>query len=140
VKQHIRQNVRSLFNRKKDKDVSDLLFYNPVQEDNASIRTGVPTLSRDVCMPAREVRFFQAGKGEIDRQELGAYTNQSLSGRALVSVPYAYTLNKNAYGVKSLLCTLEFREKPEDEKVVHAGVQNNKQENSGMLNLGDAFQ
>lgn len=139
VREHMKSNVRTLFNRKKD-SMQDLMFYNPVSEDSRgiSVKTAVPTASRDSLVPAKEVRFFLDGKGELSKPEMQAYCNQTISARALVSVPYAYTLNKNAYGVKSLLCTLDMREKPEDA-MQSVDSKGGRVENSGMLDLGDAF-
>jgi len=141
VKDHVKANVRSLFQRKKD-SVADLTFYSPVQESGDSIRTAVPTISRDSMTPAKEVRFFHETRGELSKDDAEALLEENkriVSGRALVSVPYAYTINKQAYGLKNMLCSLDFRKKPEDAEVLAEGASANKSEGSGMLNLGNSF-
>ena len=119
VKQYIRTNVRTLFNRKKD-TVSDLTFNSHVQEPAdycASIKTSVPTTSRDTMDLAEAIKAYRDTTEELTKQELAdilSDNNGHVSARALISVPYAYTLNNKQYGFKTHLCTLDLKEKPMD--------------------------
>jgi len=143
VKAHIKSNVRSLFQRKKD-SVADLTFYDPVSEQADSIKTTVPTVSREDMTPAKEVRFYMEGKGEISNdaaEKLFQENNRTVSGRALVSVPYAYIINKQAYGLKNMLCSFDIRKKPEDKEIMSDGGSGSsaRVDGSGLLDMGDAF-
>lgn len=141
VKTYIKSNVRSLFQRKKD-SVSDLTYYDPAPEGSDTVKTAVPTASRDDMTPAKEVRFYSKDVKELTKQQAEDYLEENkrmVSGRALVSVPYAYVINKQAYGLKNMLCSLQFMEKPEDCKVMSEEEMSSKSGVSGMLDMGAAF-
>lgn len=130
VKAHMTKNVRTLFNRKKD-SMQNLTFNPHVHEPNdydASIKTTVPLQSRDSMEPAKSVAFFEkAGTPESKKlswdemQELLQENNRTLTARTLVQVPYAYIINRQQYGFKTLLSTVDIRDKPEDAVPLHQG-------------------
>lgn len=119
VKQHMSKNVRALFNRKKD-SMQNLTFNAHIQEPNdydASIKTSVPTLSRDSLCPAKTITFYRGLNEEMNWSEVRDIleeNNRSLSARCLIQVPYAYVLNRQQYGFKTQLSTMDITDKPED--------------------------
>lgn len=144
VKGHVRDNVRSLFNRKKD-TMADLTFNSHVQEPadyRPSIKTAVPLASKDAAEPANSVKFYRGGKDALTKQEMLdtlAETNMTASMRSLVSVPYAYTLNNKQYGFKTFLCTLDLSPKPEDAKPLDGAPTKDSTTDSSVPALGNAF-
>jgi len=149
VKSHVRQNVRSLFNRKKD-NMTDLSFSSHIQEPKdycASIKTVVPTVGKDGAKPAGSVRFYRDSTEELTTEEFTdilADSKKTVSARALISVPYAYTLSTKGYGFKTFLCTLDLKEKPEGVAPVADGDKLSKEGSSSAGSnaipmLGNAF-
>lgn len=149
VKAHVKANVRSLFNRKKD-TMADLTFNAHMQEPAdycASIKTTVPMMSRDKAEPHKNVRFYRNGTEELTTPEaldVLSENNGTVSARCLIAVPYAYTLNKQQYGFKTLLCTLDMEPKPEDAQPIEDATKLAKESGSGeasssLPNLGCAF-
>lgn len=150
VKAHIKTNVRSLFNRKKD-SMADLTFNAHIQEPQdycASIKTNVPMASRDKAEPHKNVHFYRDTNEELTTQEMMdilAESNSTVPARSLISVPYAYTLNKQQYGFKTFLCSLDLKEKPEGAQPIEDTSKLAKESGSGeasssaLPNLGCAF-
>lgn len=124
VQAHVKANVRNYFNRKKD-NMNDITFNTHIQEPedyNASIKTTVPmAVKGGKPCPTKDVNFYRGGSEELTHEEMADILEEckdGVSARALVAVPYAYTLNLKQFGFKTFLKTLDLCEKDEDAKML----------------------
>lgn len=106
------ENCREMFDRKK-KSMDNLTFYGPVAESATyadSLKVSIPTYDDKY---ASDFEVLD-DRGESCNHSLPI--GETFSARALISVAYGYSLNKNSYGIKLFAKTLQLMDKPEEEK------------------------